>query len=336
MKQSKAWVMATLGVLALSACGTPKGTPAVTSTTTPIDNNTDGDGNGGNNGGGNGGSTSRIPTGPTGDLTKNVDFAQLTKENAGLLRGIVNGVSAGGGPASIIGGLAALGKAFSNELDVGTQSCDVEGTFTSKSTGGDADNDGIPVSAVVTFNNCAYTFTTDKGKKGTVYLNGKLEIEDHSPNNDDNSFLFVTSLNVTGQGKVSLGGTDIDINGNAKLNFGLDIINKSNSYDIALGADLTIDGKTLSARLDSNVKPYDVNDYGAGGNLNITGKVGLSQPGLNTVIGLSTSSVTYSDCGINKGSLTLTDGRPEGDLVVTQHSCTYTDAKVGNKYIDID
>jgi hypothetical protein len=336
MKQSKAWVMATLGVLALSACGTPKGTPAVTSTTTPIDNNTGGDGNGGNNGGGgNGGSTSRIPTGPTGDLTKNVDFAQLTKENAGLLRGIVNGVSAGGGPASIIGGLAALGKAFSKELDVGTQSCDAGGTFTSNSTGGDADDDGIPVSAVVTFNNCAYTFTTN-GKSGKVFLNGKLELEDHSPNSDDNSFLFVTSLNVTGQGKVSLGGTDIDINGNAKLNFGLDIMNKGSSYDIALGADLTIDGKTLSARLDSNVKPYNVNEYGDGGNISITGKIGLSQPGLDTVIGLSTSGVTYSDCGINKGSLTLTDGRPEGDLVVTQHSCTYTDAKVGNKYIDID
>ncbi len=335
MKQSKAWVMATLGVLALSACGTPKGTPAVTSTTTPIDNNTDGDGNGGNNGGNNGGSTSRIPTGPTGDLTKNVDFAQLTKENAALLRGIVNGVSAGGGPASIIGGLAALGKAFSNELDVGTQSCDAGGTFTSNSTGGDADNDGIPVSAVVTFNNCAYTFTTN-GKSGKVYLNGKLELEDHSPNADDNSFLFVTALNVTGQGKVNLGGTNIDINGNAKLNFGLDIINKSSSYDIALGADLTIDGKTLSARLDSNVKPYNVNEYGDGGNLSITGKVGLSQPGLDTVIGLSTSGLTYSDCGINKGSLTLTDGRPEGNLVVTQRSCTYTDAKVGDHYIDID
>jgi hypothetical protein len=332
MKQSKAWVMATLGVLALSACGSPKNAPVTTNTTT-IDDTTNGGGDGGN--GGNGGSISRIPTGPTGPLSGNVNFDQLTKSNAALLRGIINSISAGNGPASIIGGLAALGKAFSHDLDVGTRSCDAGGHFTSHSTGGDDDGDGIPVSAVVTFDNCAYTFTTN-GKSGKVYLNGKLELEDHNPNADDNSFFFLAGLNVTGKGAVDLGGTVIDINGSAKLNFGLDVMNKSNSYEIALGADLTIDGKTLAARLDAKVTPKNVHNYGAGGALALSGKVGLSQPGTDTVVGISSDGLTYDEncsSSINHGSLTATDG--VHNLVITQVKCGYTSAKVDGHYIDL-
>jgi hypothetical protein len=326
MKQSKTWVMATLGVLALSACGTPKNSPVVTTDTTPIDET--------NNGGGDGGS-SRIPTGPTGPLTGNVDF-NLSKSDAKLLRSIIEGLSAGKGPAAILGGIVGLGKALSPELNNGQRPCDAGGNYNSTSTGGDADKDGIPVSAVVTFSNCGYTFTTG-GKSGKVVLNGKLELEDHSPNSDDNSFLFVAALRASGQGALDIGGTVINLNTNgAKLDLGLDIMNKSNSYDIAFGVNLGIDGKTLAARLDANIRPDNIHDYGAGGALSLHGKVGYSEPGSDTVVGFSSDGVTYDrNCSssINHGSLTVTDG--VHNLVITQQKCGSTSAKVDGHTIDL-
>jgi hypothetical protein len=327
MKQSKALVMAAIGALALSACGSPKDVGTVNTTTTTIDDTHNGGGDGGNGGGG---STSRIPTGPTGALTGNVNFGQIIKSNSTLLRGIINGISGGNGPASLIGGVAALGKKFSKDLNVGSRRCDNGGTYTSHSTGGDADHDDIPVSAVVTFDNCAFNLNTT-GQTGKVVLTGKLEVEDVHPDAKDNSFLFVTSLNATGQGAVNLGGTIININGQAKLNFGLEVINKSGNYDVALGADLTIDGKTLAARLDANFAPNST-----GGNLSLTGKIGLSEPGSDTVVGLSSNGLTYlNSCNssINHGSLTFTDS--VHNLVITQVKCGYTSAKLDGKFIDL-
>jgi hypothetical protein len=325
MKQSKAWIMATLGVLALSACGT-QSIPPITSETKIIDGNTDG---GGNGGGGNG--DSRIPTGPTGNLTGNVDF-RLSKADAALLRNIIDGLSAGNGPVGILGGIVGLGKALSPELNNGTQGCDAGGTYTSNSTGGDdPDGDGIPATAHVTFTNCKYTFNT-----GTVKLNGTLDIEDHHPNADDNSFLFVAKLTASGTGSLNIGGTDINLNTTADLHVGLDVINKSSSYDIDFGLKLGIDGKTLAARLDANVVPNDTNNYGAGGVITLAGKVGLSEPGSDTVVGFSSPGLTYAgSCpgAINGGALTITDG--VHNLVITQKKCGYTEAKLDGSFIDL-
>jgi hypothetical protein len=323
MKQSKAWVMATLGVLALSACGT-QSIPKITIDTTPIDGTTNGGGTG----------DSRIPTGPAGNLTGNVDF-RLSKADAKLLRNIIDGLSAGNGPVGILGGIVGLGKALSPELNNGTQSCDAGGTYTSNSTGGDADNDGIPVSAFVTFTNCKYNFNTN-GTPGTVKLNGTLEIEDHHPNADDNSFLFVAKLNASGTGNLDIGGTLINLNTTADLHVGLDVINKSSSYDIDFGLKLGIDGKTLAARLDANIVPNNTNDYSAGGAITLAGKVGLSEPGSDTVIGFSSAGLTYDgSCpgAINGGDLTITDG--VHNLVITQKKCGYTEAKLDGSFIDL-
>jgi hypothetical protein len=320
MKQSKAWIMATLGVLALSACGT-QSTPKITIDTTPIDGTTNGGGTG----------DSRIPTGPAGNLTGNVDF-RLSKADAKLLRGILNGISSGNGPAGILGNILGLGKALSPELNNGTQKCD-SGTYTSNSTGGDADRDNIPVTALVTFSDCKFTFTVDNAPI-TLQLNGKLELEDHNPDANDNSFLFVaTDLIVSGSGNLNVGGTVINLNTTAKLNVGLDIIKKSGNYDVDFGLKLDIDGKTVSARLDASILPNS-----KGGAINVTGKVGFSEPGSDTVVGFSSSGLTYDrDCAglIDKGSLTITDGRPERALVITQRECGYTYAKVGNEFIDL-
>jgi hypothetical protein len=331
MKQSKLWVMAALGVLVLGACGTTPKATKLTTTTGTVDSNTGGGGTG------DGGTkpvvtppvVSRIPAGPTGPLTKNVDF-KVSKADANTIRGIIDGVAQGDGPASVIGGLAAIGKAVGGELNVGTQSCDAGGTFTSNSTGGDADGDGIPGTAKVTFNNCAYTF-----QGGKVVLNGKLELEDHNNSDDDNSFLFAASLDVTGQGSVSLGDTVIDINKSAKLDLGLDIMNNGSSYDIALGANLVVDGKTLAARFDANIKPKNAGNYGSGGTINLNGKIGISEPGSDTVLGLSTTGLTYgdSDCGLKLGAITLTDGLH--NLVITQNNCDSIDAKLDGNFYDI-
>jgi hypothetical protein len=323
MKQSKAWVMATLGVLALSACGT-QSTPPITSETTIIDGNTNGGGNGGNG-------DSIIPTGPTGNLTGNVDF-RLSKSDAQLLRGIIDGLSAGKGPVGVLGTIVGLGKALSPELNNGTQGCDAGGTYTSNSTGGnDPDGDGIPATAHVVFTNCKYVFKT-----GTVKLNGTLDIEDHHPNADDNSFLFVAKLTASGTGSLNIGGTPINLNTTANLHVGLDVVNKSSSYDIAFGVKLGIDGKTLAARLDANVVPKNTNKYSAGGVITFAGKVGLSEPGSDTVVGFSSAGLTYdSSCpgSINGGALTITDG--VHNLVITQRECGYTDAKLDGAWYDI-
>jgi hypothetical protein len=318
MKQSKAWIMATLGVLALSACGTQSNPAIITETT--IDSN--------NNGGGDG--DSRIPTGPAGDLTRNVDF-RLSKADAKLLRGILNGISSGNGPAGILGNILGLGRALSPELNNGTQKCD-SGTYTSNSTGGDADRDNIPVTALVTFSDCKFTFKVDNAPV-TVKLNGKLELEDHNPDANDNSFLFVAKLTATGSGNLNVGGTIINLNTTADLHVGLDIIKKSGNYDVDFGLNLGIDGKTVSARLDASILPNS-----KGGAINVTGKVGFSEPGSDTIVGFSSSGLTYDrDCAglIDKGSLTITDGRPERALVITQRECGYTYAKVGNEFIDL-
>ena len=322
MKQSKAWVMATLGVLALSACGT-QSIPPITSETKTIDDATSGNGD------------SRIPTGPTGKLTGNVDF-RLSKADANVLRGIIEGLSAGDGPAGILGTIVGVGKALSPNLNNGTQSCDAGGTYTSNSTGGDADNDGIPVSALVTFTDCKFTFDTD-GTPGSVKLNGTLELEDHSPNADDNSFLVVAKLNASGTGSLNIGGTVINLNTTVdRLNVGLDVVNKSGSYDINFGAELGIDGKTLAARLDATILPKNTNDYGAGGTITLAGKVGLSEPGSDTVIGFSSPGITYdSACvgAITGGNLTITDG--VHNLVITQTRCGNTEAKLDGNFIDL-
>jgi hypothetical protein len=326
MNQSKAWIIATLGVLALSACGTQP-IPTITTDTTPIDGNTNG-GGGGNGGNGD----SRIPTGPAGELTKNVDF-RLSKADAKLLRGIIEGLSAGNGPVGILGTIVGLGKALSPELNNGTQGCDAGGTYTSNSTGGDADNDGIPVKAFVTFTGCKYNFNTN-GKPGTVKLDGTLEIEDHSPNADDNSFLFVAKLDAIGSGSLNVGGTNINLNTTANLHLGLDVIKKSGSYDIDFGVNLGIAGETVKARLDASVVPNNSNDYGAGGVITLAGKVGFA----DTIVGFNSAGLTYDRAcagAINGGKLTITDGRPDRDLVITQKSCGITEAKVGSEFIDL-
>ncbi len=327
MKQSKAWIMATLGVLALSACGT-QSIPPITTNTTPIDGNTNG-GGGGGGGGGNG--DSRIPTGPTGNLTGNVDF-RLSKADAALLRNIIDGLSAGNGPVGILGGIVGLGKALNPELNNGTQNCDAGGTYTSNSTGGnDPDGDGIPATAFVTFTNCKYVFNT-----GTVKLNGTLEIEDHHPNADDNSFLFVAKLTASGTGSLNIGGTDINLNTTADLHVGLDVINKSSSYDIDFGLELGIDNKTVAARLDANIVPNDTNNYSAGGAITLAGKVGLTESGSKTIIGFSSAGLTYDgSCpgAINGGTLTITDG--VHNLEIIQRECGITDAKLDGSFIDL-
>jgi hypothetical protein len=326
MKQSKAWVMATLGVLALSACGT-QSIPTITSETKTIDGNTNGGGNG----------DSRIPTGPAGNLTGNVDF-RLSKADAKVLRNIVDALSAGNGPVGILGGIVGLGKTLSPDLNNNgvARGCDAGGTYTSTATGADdPDKDGIPATAFVTFNNCKYAFTTN-GTPGTVKLNGTLEIEDHHPNADDNSFLIVAKLTATGTGSLNIGGTLINLNTTADLHVGLDVINKSSSYDIDFGFKLGIDGKTLAARLDANVVPNNTNDYGAGGVITLAGKVGLSEPGTDTVVGFSSAGLTYdASCpgAINKGDLTITDG--VHNLVITQRECGYTYAKLDGSFIDL-
>jgi hypothetical protein len=343
MNQSKVWVMAALGVIALSACGQKVTTTNNTGTTvktggtetpdtstpdtsTP-DTNVDPVVVDTNN--------SKIPAGPTGALSGNVDFSPHG-ENGEILRGLIGGVSSGAvSPGAILGGLSAVSKAFKNDLNNGKQGCDAGGTYTSNSTGGDADHDGVPVTALVTFNNCTYKFTTN-GKAGKVILNGKLELEDHSPNSDDGAFLFSTSLDVKGSGAVDLGGTVIDLNGSAKLNLGLDIMKKSSSYDIAFGADLTIDGKTIAARLDINIAPNNMGDFTAGGALRVNGKLGLSEPGSDTVIGLSSNGITYDrHCSsiINKGSFKISDGK--NNLEIIQRSCNVTDAKLNGNYISL-
>jgi hypothetical protein len=330
MNQSKAWIMATLGVLALSACGTQP-IPTITSETKVINDNTNGGGNGGNGGNGD----SRIPTGPTGNLTGNVDF-RLSKADAKLLRGIIEGLSAGNGPVGVLGTIVGFGKALSPELNNGTQGCDAGGTYTSNSTGGDADKDGIPATAHVTFTKCKYNFNTN-GTPGTVELNGTLDLEDHHPNTDDNSFLFVADLQASGSGSLNIGGTVINLNTTAHLNIGLDIINKSSSYDIDFGVKLVIDGKTLDARLDATVVPNNTNDYGAGGVITLAGKVGLSEDGVaNTIIGFSSAGLTYDRActgAINGGALTITDG--VHNLVITQKKCGYTEAKLDGNFIDL-
>jgi hypothetical protein len=328
MKQSKAWVMATLGVLALSACGT-QSIPTITTDTTPIEGN---DGNGGGGGGGGGNGDSRIPAGPSGNLTGNVDF-KLSKSDAELLRNIINGLSAGNGPIGIIGGIVGLGKALNPELNNGTQGCDAGGTYTSNSTGGnDPDGDGIPTTAFVTFTDCKYVFNT-----GTVKLNGTLELEDHNPNADDNSFLFVAKLTASGTGSLNIGGSAINLNTTADLHIGLDVINKSSSYDIDFGVKLGIDGKTLAARLDANIVPNNTDNYGAGGVITLAGKVGLSEAGVaNTIIGFSSAGLTYDpSCtgAIKKGDLTITDG--VHNLVISQRRCGYTDAKLDGVWYDL-
>ena len=93
MKQSKAVVLATIGILALSACGTQNNNPGDGSgDPVLVDPNNNGGGEGGNNNGGGGSGSSRVPTGPTGPLTKNVD-CHLSKSDAKLVRGIIEGVS---------------------------------------------------------------------------------------------------------------------------------------------------------------------------------------------------------------------------------------------------
>jgi hypothetical protein len=344
MKQSKLLIMAAFGIVALSACGqtTPaKNTPGAQAVGTG--NGTENNGGGTeNNGGGSTETTpvvvvpdSKIPAGPTGALSGNVDFSP-NGENGEILRGLIGGISSGAvSPEAILGGLSAVSKAFSQELNVGKQGCDAGGTFTSNSTGGDADKDGIPTTAMVSFNNCTYKFVTNK-KAGSVVLNGTLELADHNPSDDDGSFMFVTSLNVSGSGAVDLGGTVIDLNGSAKLNLGLDIMKKSSSYDIAFGADLTIDGKTVAARLDINIAPTNMDDFTAGGALRVNGKLGLSEPGSDTVIGLSSNGITYDrNCSsiINKGSFKISDGK--NNLEITQKSCNVTDAKLNGNFISL-
>jgi hypothetical protein len=327
MKQSKAWIMATLGVLALSACGTQL-TPKITIDTTPIDGTTNGGGTG----------DSRIPTGPAGNLTGNVDF-RLSKADAKILRNVIDGLSAGNGPVGILGGIVGLGKALSPDLNNNgvARGCDAGGTYTSTATGADdPDKDGIPATAFVTFTNCKYAFTTN-GTPGTVKLNGTLEIEDHHPNADDNSFLIVADLDANGTGALNIGGTLINLSTTAHLNIGLDIIKKSSSYDIDVGFKLGIDGKTLAARLDANIVPNNTNDYGAGGAITLAGKVGLSENGVaSTIVGFSTSGLTYDrTCtgAINGGALTITDG--VHNLVITQKKCGYTEAKLDDNWYDI-
>jgi hypothetical protein len=330
MKQSKVVILVTLGVLALSACGTQI-KPSDTVGDPVIDGNNNGGGTGGENGGGGGTGGSLIPEGPSGNPRGNVDF-KLSKDDKKLVRGIIEGLSQGNGPANVIGGLASLGKAFSRELNVGTQSCDAGGTFTSNSTGGDSDDDGIPVSAKVSFANCAYNVTTGD-KTAKFVLNGTLDVADNNPNENDNSFLFATTLRVTGSGSLEIAGTHLDINGSADLKFGLDIKNKSDRYEIALGAELTADGKTLAARFDAKITPEDSNNYGKGGAIALTGKIGL---GSDTVLGLSTEGLTYTDTcatGLNHGSLTVTDGTH--NLVLTQNGCGIIDGKVDGEYVDL-
>ena len=167
-------------------------------------------------------------------------------------------------------------------------------------------------------------------------LNGKLELEDHNPNSDDGSFMFLTSLNVSGSGAVDLGGTVIDLNGSAKLNLGLDIMKKSSSYDIAFGADLMIDGKTVAARLDINIAPKNMGDFTAGGSLRVNGKLGLNESGSDTVIGLSSNGITYDrNCSsvINKGSFKISDGK--NNLEIIQKACNKTDATLNGNFISL-
>jgi hypothetical protein len=331
MKQSKAWVMATLGVLALSACGTQT-IPPITTDTTIIDNGDNG-GNGGGGGGGGGTGDSRIPTGPAGDLTKNADF-KLSKEDAQLLRGIIDGLSQGNGPVGILGGIVGLGKALGPELNNGEQMCDDGGKYKSNSTGGDADKDGIPVSAFVTFTDCKYSFNSGAIK---LKLNGTLELEDHNPNDDDNSFLFVAKLNVSGSGNLPVGSTNINLNTSADLHLGLDIIKKSSSYDIDFGVKLDVDNKTVSARLDATVLPENTSNYAAGGVIKLDGKVGYTENGgTNTIVGFSSAGLTYDDAcngAITGGKLTITDGLH--NLVISQRKCGYTDAKLDGEWYDI-
>jgi hypothetical protein len=320
MKQSNAWVMATLGVLALSACGT-QSIPTITSETKTIDGNTNGGGNG----------DSRIPTGPAGDLTRNVDF-RLSKADGKLLRGILEGISSGKGPAGILGNIVGLGRALSPELNNGTQKCD-SGTYTSNSTGGDADRDNIPVTALVTFSDCKFSFEVDNAPV-TVKLNGTLELEDHNPDANDNSFLFVAKLQASGTGNLNVGGTIINLNTSANLHIGLDIIKKSGNYDVDFGLKLGIDGKTVAARLDASIVPN-----GSRGTIDLAGKVGFSEPGgSDTVVGFSSAGLSYdSDCVdlIDKATLTITDGRPERALVITKTRCGgIVEAKVGGQFVD--
>jgi hypothetical protein len=332
MKQSTAWVMAAFGVLALSACGTQKVSVAKT-TTNPITGGS-GDGGTGDGGtGGNGGGTkSRIPAGPAGALTQNVDF-KFSKSDAKLVREIIGGVSSGSGPAAIFGGILGLGEAFNN-LEGGTQSCDM-GTYTSNATGGDNDDDNIPTSAVVTFNDCKFAFDLN-GKSGTIKLNGKLELEDHNPDANDNSFIFVADLQASGTGSLDLGGTVIDLNNTVDLELGLDIMKKSSSYDIEFGVNLSVDSTTLAAHLNASIAPYNMGDFAAGGNISLSGKVGFSQSKSDTVIGFSSNGITYDEgCSsvLNKGSLTITDGLH--NLVITQQKCGELSAQVDGSNISL-
>jgi hypothetical protein len=336
MKQSTVLIMAAFGILAFTACGTQqvaKGSTTVESAT-------------GGTGEGNGETTpvvvtpvtpvvvSKIPTGPTGAPTGNVDFRN-GGGNIALLGGLVGGIAGGINPNEVLGGLSSLANAFSRELNVGTQSCDAGGTFTANSTGGDADNDGIPVKAMVTFKDCKYTFVTGN-QSGSVKLNGKLELEDHNPNDDDSTFMLTTSMDVQGTGGIDIAGSVLDLNGGAKLNLGLDINKNASSYDIAFGADLNVDGKTIAARLDVNVAPQEMGDFSRAGSLKVSGKLGYSEPGSDTIIGLNSSNLMYDrTCGsiINKGSFTVTDGK--NNLEIIQNSCNVTDAKLNGSFIDL-
>jgi hypothetical protein len=335
MKQSKVLIMAAFGILALSACGTQKivkdstvggtgettvETPTVETPVTPPVAPV----------------VSRIPSGPTGAPTGNVDFSG-SGASVGLLQGLVGGVAGGINPATVLGGLSALSNAFNRELNVGTQGCDAGGTFTANSTG-DADKDGIPDKAMVTFANCKYTFVTN-GKAGSVKLNGKFEIEDHNvsgPISDDTAFILTAAMNVEGTGGINIDGTVIDLNGNAKLNLGFDITRNDSSYDIAFGTDLTIDGKTLAARLDVNVAPKEMGDFSRAGALKVSGKLGYSEPGSDIIIGLTSKNLTYNrNCGslIDGGSFTIADGK--SNLEIIQKACNSTDAKLNGNFISL-
>jgi hypothetical protein len=341
MKQSTAWVLAAVGVFALSACGTTKN--SINKTVTTIDGNTGGDGDGGNgdggdggNGGGdggNGGTTSRVPAGPSGPLSGNVDF-KLSKSDADLVKGIIGGLSTGNGPTAVLGGLLGIGNALGSNLNNGTQSCD-SGTYNSTSSG-DSDRDGIPNKATVTFNNCKFSFDLNN-QKGTLKLNGSVELEDHNNSDDDTTFLLVTDLQVSGSGgSLDLGGVKINLNNSATLKLGLDITKKSNSYDIAFGINLGVDNTTLSARLDANIVPNNMGNFGAGGAINLSGKVGLSQSGNDSVIGFSSKGLTYDGgCAglINKGTVTITDG--VHNLEIIQQACGLTDGKLDGNFIDL-